>query len=120
MDEIYQVKPDDKLLRWLHPGQFNWEENRPTSAAFSDEQMSVDILSLTNLEESYQRAKKIGKNAVASIKAQDAIDLGLEVRHDPIEGNSAHAIVIGKKSKSIKKTLAKKAEIEIHPPDQIH
>lgn len=73
MTEVYQVKPDDKLLRWLHPGQFNWEENRPTSAAFKDENMSVDIL--------------------------------------------CHALIIGKKTKSIAKFLAENSEVEIYPPN---
>ena len=83
MDQIYQVKPSDKLLRWLHPGQFNWAENRATSAAFRDDDMSVDILCLTTIEESYSRAEKIGKNAVVSLKAQLALDKGLEICHRP-------------------------------------
>ncbi len=117
MAELYQVKPSDKLLRWLHPGQFNWEENRPTSAAFKDPEMSVDILCLTTIEESYIRAKKIGKNAVVSIQAQWIIEKGLEVCHEPIEGNYAHALILGKKSNSIAKFLANNCEVEIYPPN---
>jgi hypothetical protein len=45
MSEPLELKPDDRFLRWLHPGQFDWNENRATSAAFKDPQMSVDILS---------------------------------------------------------------------------
>ena len=117
MAEDYQVKPSGKLLRWLHPGQFNWEENRATSAAFKDEQMSVDILCLTTTEESYNRAKKIGKNAVVSIKAQLAMEKGLEICHAPREDNYAHGLVIGKKTKSIAKFLAENSKVEIYPPD---
>ncbi|WP_392532581.1 hypothetical protein [Nostoc sp. C117] len=118
MAEPYQVKPSDKLLRWLHPGQIHPEENRPTSAAFRDFEMSVDILSLTTIEESYNRAKKIGKNAVVSIKAQLIIEKGLEICHEPVEGNDAHAVVLGKKTNSIAKFLANNCEIEIYPPNQ--
>ncbi|HEY9809691.1 MAG TPA: hypothetical protein V6D13_10145 [Halomicronema sp.] len=118
MAEFYQVKPDEKLLRWLHPGQFNWQENRPTSAAFKDDEMSVDILALTTLEESYNRAKKISKNAVASIKVELVLEKGLQVQHNPIEGNEAHALVVGKKSKSIAKFLAANSQVEIFPPDE--
>lgn len=115
MAEVYKVKPSDKLLRWLHPGQFDWEENRATSAAFKDDDMSVDILCLTTIEESYNRAKKIGKNAVVSIEAQLAIEKGLEVYHSPREDNYAHGSVAGKKTKSIAKFLAQNCEVEIYP-----
>jgi len=118
MAEVYQVKPDDKLLRWLHPGQFNWEEKRATSAAFKDDRMSVEILSLTTIEESYNRAKKQGKNAVASIKARLVLEKELEVCHDPTEDNYAHALVLGKKTKSIYKFLAENSEVEIYPPSE--
>ncbi|MEH1862081.1 MAG: hypothetical protein V7L21_29675 [Nostoc sp.] len=80
--------------------------------------MSVDILSLTTIEESYTKAKKIGKNAVVSIKAQLVIEKGLEVCHEPVEGNHAHAVVLGKKTNSIAKFLANNCEIEIYPPNQ--
>lgn len=106
MAELYQVNSSDKLLRWLHPGQFDWDENRPTSAAFKDNEMSVDILCLTTIEESYDRAKKLGKNALVSIPAKLVIEKGLEVKSDPVDGNDAHAVILGKKTQSIAKFLA--------------
>lgn len=119
MLDSHQTKPEeDRLLRWLHPGQFNWEEKRPTSAAFKDEEMSVDILSMTTVDESYERAKKIGKHAVVSLGFQQVLDLGLEVKHDPIEGNDAHALILGKKTKSIAKKLASSCQVEVYPPEQ--
>ncbi len=117
MPDSHQIKPEDRLLRWLHPGQFNWVENRPTSAAFKDEEMSVDILSMTTVAESYERAKKIGKNAVASLGCQDVLDLGLEIKYNPIEGNDAHTLILGNKTKSIARKLASKCQIEVHPPE---
>lgn len=119
MAEQYQVNPSDKLLRWLHPGQFIWEENRPTSAAFKDDEMSIDILCLTTIEESYNRAKKIGKNAVISITATLAIEKGLLVCHSPVEGNDAHGLILGRKTKSITKFLANNCKVEIFPPNEL-
>jgi len=64
------IEPQDKLLRWLHPSQFKWDEERPISAAFKDDYMSVDVAKLTTVQESYDRGKKYGKNAVVSLKAE--------------------------------------------------
>lgn len=85
MTQIHQVQPSDKLFRWLHPGQFDWAEMRPTSAAFQDSYMSVDLACLTTLEESYERGKLIGKNAVASILAEQAFEKGQKVHHCPAQ-----------------------------------
>jgi hypothetical protein len=85
MTEIHTVQPSDKLFRWLHPGQFKWDERRPTSAAFQDPYMSVDIACLTTLEESYNRAQKISKNAVASIMAKQAFEKNQKVHHCPAQ-----------------------------------
>lgn len=131
MRKTHQVQKEDKLFRWLHPGQFKWDENRPTSAAFQDPYMSVDIACLTSLEESYDRAKKNNKDAVASIVAQQAFEKNQKVHHCPSqvckysgsnvcmtdEGcpayrsdelsnnldcvNDAHGCVVGEKKKSI-------------------
>jgi len=90
MGQCYQVQPSERLLRWLHPGQFNWEEKRPTSAAFKDSYMSVDICQLTTVDDSYERGKKIGKNAVASFSAEEVLNREQEVVYCPtqvIEGS---------------------------------
>jgi hypothetical protein len=79
----HQFNSSDKLFRWLHPGQFNWEEMRPTSAAFTDPYMSVDIDSLTTLEESYHRAQQAGKTAVVALTVEMVIEKDLRVCHCP-------------------------------------
>lgn len=83
MTQIYEVQTPDKLFRWLHPGQFKWDEQRTTSAAFQDPYMSIDIECLTTLQESYSRVEKIGKNAVVSILAGQAFEKGQKVYHCP-------------------------------------
>jgi hypothetical protein len=146
MTEIHQVQSSDKLFRWLHPGQFDWSEMHPTSAAFKDFYMSVDLACLTTLEKSYERGKSIKKNAVASITAEQAIDKAQRVHHCPTQicetsgepvcvtdaecsaykadrlskelrcTNPAHGCVIGDKSKSVARFFAKNATVEIYPP----
>lgn len=146
MTQNHQVQPSDQLFRWLHPGQFQWAENRPTSAAFKDPYMSVDIACLTSLEDSYNRAKKINKDAVVSIVAQQAFDKNQKIHHCPSqicessgssvcvtdEGcpayqndglsnklvciNHAHGCVVGEKKNSIAKFFAKECAVEIYPP----
>jgi hypothetical protein len=150
MTQIHQVQPSEKLFRWLHPSQFKWDEGRPTSAAFKDPYMSVDIACLTSLEESYKRAKKINKNAVVSIVVQQAFDKTQKVHHCPskicessgssvcvtdeccpaYQGdrlsnklvciNDAHGCVVGEKKNSIAKFFAKECTVEIYPPKPEH
>ena len=146
MTQIHQVQPSDKLFRWLHPSQFDWKEKRPTSAAFQDPYMSVDLARLTTLEESYERGKLMNKNAVASIAAGQAFEKAQKVHHCPTqvcevagdlvcvtdEGcrayqadglsrklictNPAHGCVVGDKPKPVARFFAKNAEVEIYPP----
>lgn len=144
----YQVQSSDHLYRWLHPGQFNWDERRPTSAAFRDEYMSVDVACLTTLAESYERGRKAKKDAVASFAAQVAFEKEQKVYHCPTQvcassnesvcvtdekcrayksdglsrklncTNTAHGCVVGNKTKSIAKFFSKASKVEIFPSEQ--
>ncbi len=118
---------------------------RPTSAAFKDPYMSVDIARLTTLEESYERGKLINKNAVASLMAEQAFEKAQTVKHCPTQvceasgdlvcitdtgcrayqadglsrelrcTNPAHGCVIGDKPKPVARFFAKNAKVEIYP-----
>jgi hypothetical protein len=146
MTQIHEVQPSDKLFRWLHPGQFDWTEMRPTSAAFKDPYMSVDLACLTTLEESYERGTLMNKNAVASLMADQAFEKAQTVQHCPTQiceasgdsvcitdagcrayqadglsrelrcTNPAHGCVIGDKPKPVARFFAKNAKVEIYPP----
>jgi hypothetical protein len=148
MTENHQVQPLNRLYRWLHPGQFDWQEKRPTSAAFKDPYMSVDLADLTTLDESYRRGRLLHKNAVASITAKCVLEKEQRICHCPTQTckssgehgcsidpqcpayqedwgtreveciNPAHACVIGNKSKSVAKFFAKSAQVEIYPPNE--
>jgi|GEM_PF-1025288 len=150
MTQIHQVQPSEELFRWLHPGQFKWDEERPVSAAFLDDYMSVDIACLTSLEESYKRADQAKKNAVVSIVVQQAFDKNQKVHHCPSQIcessgstvcvtdkdceayqsdglskklrciNDAHGCVVGKKTRSIAKFFAKECTVKIYPPKPEH
>lgn len=146
MRDSEKIEPSDTLYRWLHPSQYKWDEGRPSSAAFNDSYMSVDVSKLTSLQQSYERAKKYNKNAVVSFKAEVVIQKGQEVVHCPthiVENtenivcrvrndctaysenissdclvciNNAHGCVIGKKNKAFARDLAKTCKVEICPP----
>jgi hypothetical protein len=141
-----QVSPSDILYRWLHPSQFNWKENRPTSGAFTDPNMSVDIAKLTTIDESYIRAKKNNKNAVVSFEANEVLSRNQEIHHCPTNIlreteesiclarrecsiykedisseslqciNPAHACVLGHKTRAFSKNLRSLSNVEIYPP----
>lgn len=146
MSENYKVQPPDILFRWLHPGQFVWAENRASSGGFSGDYLSVDIATLTTLDESYRRAEKNGKNAIVSFEAQIAFDKNQNVCHCPAQSckktgenvcsedtgcpeykddadvrelnsiNPAHGCVVGKKTGSVKNHFMKNCKVEIFPP----
>jgi hypothetical protein len=146
MTEIHTVQPSNELYRWLHPGQFDWKESRPTSAAFTDPHMSVDIAVLTDVKQSYLRGKRNGKNAVVSFQASIALEREQEVIHCPTHVltnqtetsvcsfrtdcpafsdesvnaticiNDAHGCVIGNKTRSVARAFAKASKVEIWPP----
>lgn len=61
MSEKEKIDKEEKLLRWLHPSQFNWQEERPYSAAFTNDYMSVDLSSLTTVEEDRSKSSKLWK-----------------------------------------------------------
>lgn len=147
MGQNCEVLHSDELYRWLHPGQFKWSEGRASSAAFKGSHMSVDIAKLTTLKQSYERAQTNKKNAVVSFRAEEVFTRNQEVIHCPTTVisstshpacivrtdcpaysdtlsetsltciNPAHGCVVGKKSDSFARALAKACKVEIYPPE---
>ena len=119
MSEEKKIDKDEKLLRWLHPGQFHWQEKRAISAAFTDKYMSVDAYFLTTLEKSYERAKGYGKNALASIKAQIAYEKKQQICHCPTSVDSKNpkclVCVYDEKCKNYKQDISD-SQLEIINP----
>ena len=110
-----KYSPDDDLYRGIRPEWWSHTDCRPTSAAFQDDNLSVDWCKYSTAKESfdrYKRASGLLNVALVSIKVEHAIDLKQKVEYDPCtingEYNSAHTLVIGHKTKSIARQFARK------------
>ena len=91
------------LLRRIHPEQVIGRSTgrpRPSSAAFKDPNLSVDVeplLQAAGLDWRRSLRDHPGYSLVRFSK-QSAIDQGLDVVLQSISGNPAHAVVVGKKT----------------------
>jgi hypothetical protein len=111
--------PDDAgLLRRIapDPNQIIFDKNtgiwRPSSAAFRDHKMSVDVepvLESNGLDWHFTLREHPGYSLVR-FRAQSARQVGLAVVSRPVPNNPAHAEVIGKKSGSIPRHLRESSE----------
>jgi hypothetical protein len=92
------------LLRRIHPDQIVEDKNtgrrRPSSAAFKDPNLSVDIeplLHKAGLDWRFSLRNHPGYSLVR-FPAQSAVNQGLTVVPSPLTNNPAHAEVVGKKT----------------------
>ena len=93
---------DGEELLWRRVHKYHLLENgKVSSAAFSGDEMSVDVASV-QIEMSKTLVDSVG---VAEFEARIAQALNQETIADPIPENPAHALVIGKKTKAIKRKL---------------
>lgn len=111
--EVHEIADVDGLYRRIHPSQV--KDGRPSSAAFKDAEMSVDVARLTTPK---QTLTGYPSHGLASITAGHARAEGQDVFHDPLELNPAHAIVKGNKPLSIARRLAQSAKWEALPPNR--
>ena len=100
------------LWRRVH-GNHLLRSGKVSSAAFSDDEMSVDIASI----QMHMSETLVDGVGVAEFDASTAQALGQDTFADPIPENPAHALVVGKKTKSIKRTLRDSAKFT--PRDEI-
>ena len=116
------ILDDEGLLRriphyqWVEDGAGGW---RPSSAAFGDLELSVDLASTLAALNEPMTAPLRGHDgyALVSLKAGSARQNNQAVCRDPLDSNPAHAIVYGKKTNAIKKQLARQSEWIISPSD---
>lgn len=102
---ILPIPDDDELYRRIVPLHYKEKEDRPSSAAFSNYKLSVNWathttpkLTLQNQPDSVRLASIISR--IPRLKM-------LKVEHDPLDDNFSHSLIIGKKTKSKKKFLAR-------------
>lgn len=110
-----KFESDHDLYRGIRPDAWwSLNENRPTSLAFKDYEMSVDWCIYSTQSESFDRYKRLSgltKAALASIKVRDVLSLQQELKYNPCEirgeYNPAHTLVIGKKTKTVARRFAR-------------
>jgi hypothetical protein len=96
-----QFRSDDLFYRYIHPKLAD-EQGWPNSGAFDDDELSVDWARLTSLDQAL--AARPGHGVVGITKAV-CDELGLVVRRDPLPGNPAHCLILGRKTGSIRRRL---------------
>ena len=111
--QVEEIADSDELYRRIHPSQV--KDGRPTSAAFKDLELSVDLARLTTCQRSLRRYPLHG---LASIITGHARSQQQVVFHDPLETNPAHALVKGTKTLSVARSLARSAKWEVLPPNR--
>jgi hypothetical protein len=112
------VADEDRLYRRIAPG---WVKPDGTLASVAymrsgrpDSEVSVDLARLTTTEQTLARAPRPGFG-LGALAASLPRSLGLEVRHDPVEGNAAHAVIAGNASVENCRRLAR-ATLLLVPP----
>lgn len=108
---MYNISVSDTLIRRISRNPDHWKILNGVKSATSvnfktkrgEDGLSVDILALTTLEKSVRTPTT---HFVALLSAEIPICLGFECRHDPIENNEAHALIIGNITDSSAKKLA--------------
>lgn len=117
-----------ELLRRIPPWLFIKDENlgrvRPSSAAFDDHPdgspMSVVLADVIREAGRAPDSVLVGHTdyGLAMITAGAARDCHQGIARDPIKEELAHAVVFGKKTKTVKRTLALKA-CWVIPPREV-
>lgn len=99
-----EIIPDEDLLyRRIPPQHYVKEEDRVSSAAFRDPNLSVDWSRHITPEQS---VKGFPNNHLAALIAKIPRALGQEVYHTPSLRNYAHSSIVGQKSTSVARKLA--------------
>lgn len=103
MDVPSAIDNGETLHRRIHP-TFIKPDGSPSSQAFTDPEMSVDRAQYRSLDETMDGCPNHG---CAAVETQFARGLNQEVVADHLLLNPAHALVKGKKTKSIARELAR-------------
>jgi hypothetical protein len=112
---VIQLDPHDDLYRRLHVGAVKGDV--VTAGAYNVDgdypwEISVDVAKLLSSPEDSLRTKPF--QGIGAITVGDVLKLGLEVRHDPIQDNEGHALIIGN-TRATARLLAERTRILIHP-----
>jgi len=120
--------PDNSdLWRRIHPDWIVYDENikswRLSSQAFNDDPeggpMSVVLAPevLASRRSAADILARFTGYSLAAVTAALARELNQGVKRDPVPDEPAHAVVVGKKTSSVRKTFSRKARWEIPPAE---
>jgi hypothetical protein len=117
----YQTLIEDwfVLLRRVAPEQVIDDQNegrhRPSSMAFKNREMSVDAMTMLELEGLDERftVRDHPDHWVVSLTAQQCRELDQSVEHDPLRRNCAHVLVIGAKNDSRARALNRQSIVRL-------
>jgi hypothetical protein len=112
-----QIECDDVLYRRLVPESHIKPDGTVASSAYKksgpdkkskvpDDEISVELARLTSPQESVNRAPRAGF-CLGQLQVSVIEPLGLTVKHDPLDNNPAHTLILGNASMD---TCAKLAE----------
>jgi hypothetical protein len=111
---VIEISDGDLLYRRLAPSHLN-SDGSVNSNAFKlngkpDPQISVDLAKLATIQEALSRAQG-SQFRIGIIQAAHARQLGLTVRHDPLDDNPAHSVIEGNTTKANCRDLASKTRL---------
>lgn len=104
------IDDEDLLFRRLAPHQIN-KDGSVNSSAFKrsgvyESAISVDLAKLTDPKTSVDRAGRAGFR-LGAMPAGHPRALGFSVEHDPVPGNDAHAVILGRNDQETSRALAR-------------
>lgn len=120
--------PNEAIIwRRIHPNFIDWDDNlkarRPSSGAFQDSSnSSMSVIIAADVEKDGRSPLEILKNypnhGIASITADLVRECKQIIVREPTVDEPAHAVVIGSKSKPIRRKLAQNADwVHLPPPE---
>lgn len=127
LEDDATIPDTSDLWRRIHPTWIIYDENlkswRPTTQAFNDDSeggpMSVVLAPevLASGRTSKDILARFTGYSLAAISAALARELDQGIKRDPEPEEPAHAVVVGKKTSSVRKTFSRKARWEIPPTE---
>lgn len=113
---IEDIPDPDRLFMRAHHMFFH--DGRLEPGVFRDHEssMSTDWENYSTPEETRQRGNIPADNAVISFHSGNARRIDLEVRHEPLADNRAHAGVYGEKSPEVRMHLLPTTHVELALP----
>lgn len=108
MDEQKDINDEDDIYRRIPPDWYVEKEDRVSSAAFTHYEASVNWALHTTPEKT---VVGFPNNHVAALQAKIPREKHQKVKHDPIPDNYSHSLIIGKKTLSVAKYLARNCRL---------